>query len=258
MKKKSPTPYPDVNEILNLLFNKATEILKAQFVGMYLYGSLSSGDFNPASSDIDFLFVTDGILSEETISKLEVTHQEIWETGKKWAGKLEGTYVPKDLILRHEPNGAPCPIVNEGKFYIAPLGSDWIIQQHVVREYGVIIVGPDPKTLIDSVRADDIRGAVHGILNEWWFPILDDPAWLRDHESAYRAFAVITMCRALHALKHGTIVSKPKAVQWARTKLDEPWKQLASKAMAVSQRAEEDVPLNETLDFIRFIHERVK
>ncbi|HXD09520.1 MAG TPA: nucleotidyltransferase domain-containing protein, partial [Anaerolineales bacterium] len=55
IKPISPTPYAEVNQILALLLTNAKEILEDQFVGMYLYGSLSSGDFNPETSDIDFL-----------------------------------------------------------------------------------------------------------------------------------------------------------------------------------------------------------
>jgi predicted nucleotidyltransferase len=256
MKTISPTPYPDVNEVLHLLLINVKEILKDQFVGMYLYGSLSSGDFNPETSDIDFLFVTSDVLSEETISKLDAMHRETWATSLKRAGKLEGAYVPRELIRRHNPNGLACPTINEGRVYVAPLGSDWIIQRHVVREYGVVIEGPDPKTIIDFVSPDEIRGAVLAILQEWWFPMLEDPAWLRDHEHEYHAFAVITMCRALHALEHGTIVSKPKAVHWARTRLPEPWLSLIDKAVAASLHKNQGDFLNETFDFIRFIKEQ--
>jgi hypothetical protein len=60
----------------------------------------------------------------------------------------------------------------------------------------------------------------------------------------------------LHALTHGTIVSKPKAIHWAREKLETPWKQLIDKAAAVSHHDEIDISLNETLDFIRFIRDQ--
>lgn len=252
MKLISPTPYPEVNEVLNLLLTNVKEILKDRFVGMYLYGSLSSGDFDPETSDIDFLFVISDTLSGERISELEAMHKQTWATSLERAGKLEGAYVPKELIRRHDADGPACPTVNEGQFYVAPLGSDWIIQRHVLREYGVVVEGPDPKTLIDFVSPDEIRGAVLAVLQEWWFPMLDDPSWLRDHDSGYHAFAVITMCRVLHALDHGTIVSKPKAVQWARTKLQAHWNQLIEKAVAASRHEERDDFLNETLDFIRF------
>jgi len=258
MQRAKPTPYPDVNELLNLFLSKVKEILADQFVGMYLYGSLASGDFNPNTSDVDFLVVTGDRLSDKTISRLENMHHQTWATSLKRAGELEGSYIPMDLIRRHDPNGAPCPTVNEGKFFLDQRGSDWIIQRHVVREQGVIVEGPDPKTLIDFVSPDDIRGAVLGTLQEWWFPMLENPSWLREHESEYRAFAVITMCRVLHALENGTIVSKPKSIQWARDVLDKPWKLLIDRAVLVSNHASLDLTLTETLDFIQFIHEKVK
>jgi predicted nucleotidyltransferase len=253
-----PTIYPDVNEVLNLLLLNVKKILGDQFVGMYLYGSLSSGDFDPETSDIDFLVVTTKNLSDEKIAELEAMHQQTWATSPKRAGELEGSYIPKDLIRRHDPNGAPCPTVNEGKFFVDQRGSDWIIQRHVVREYGVIVEGPDPKTLIDFVSPDDIRGAVLGTLHEWWFPMLDIPSWLREHGNKYQAFAVITMCRVLHALEHGTVVSKPKAIEWARKYLGDPWRQLIDKAVDASRQETQDDFLDETLGFIRFVREQTR
>jgi predicted nucleotidyltransferase len=248
------TPYPDVNETLDTLLLAAKEILGRQFVGMYLYGSLSSGDFNPKSSDLDFIFITEGILSDETISMLEAMHKQLWSDGSKWAKKLEGAYVPKDLIRRHDPNGNLCPSVNEGSFYLARLGSDWVIQRHVVREYGVVIEGVEPKLLIDPVSANEIHQSVLGVLDEWWFPMLDHPEWL-DRGCEYHAYAVITMCRSLHALRHGTIVSKPAAAYWAQAEFPE-WSPLIQKAL-ISQSGESAPFLNEALDFVRFIKEQV-
>jgi predicted nucleotidyltransferase len=222
---------------------------------MYLYGSLASGDFDPKSSDIDFVVVTDDFLSGETISKLEDLHKRIWSNGLKWAAKLEGAYVPKDLIHRDDPNGHPCPTVNEGQFYVANLGSDWIIQRHVIREYGVVLEGPDPKSLIASVSSDEIRRSVLGILDEWWFPMLEHPNWLSDRGSEYHAFAVLTMCRSLHALKHGTIVSKPTAAHWAEIKFRE-WSPLIKKSL-IAQHEKANGFLDEALSFIRFTKNQI-
>lgn len=252
------TPYQDVNEVLNLLLTNAKEILKDQFLGMYLYGSLSSGDFNPETSDVDFLVITQQVLSEGIIAQLDAMHQRTWATSLKRAGKLEGAYIYKELIRRHDPNGLPCPTINEGKFYLNTPGSDWIIQRHVVREYGVILEGPDPKNFIDFVSPQDLRGSVMGVLKEWWFLMLEDPSWLRDNEDGDRAFGVITMCRVMHALETGTIVSKPKAIQWARTRLDAHWNQLIDRAVAVSGNQEQNMGLEETLDFIRYTKEQIE
>lgn len=257
MKIISATPYPDVNEILDLLLSNVQNILVDQFVGMYLYGSLSSGDFNPETSDVDFLVVTTDTLSDNKIAELEAMHQRIWAGGLKRASRLEGSYIPQKDIRRHDPNNAPCPTINEGKFYVDKPGSDWIIQRYIVRECGVILAGSDPKTLIDPVTADELRGAVLETLQEWWFPMVNDSTWLREHGSNYHGFAVITMCRALHALKYGTIVSKPVAVRWAKENLGHQWHKLIEQAVA-SQYGMHSEFLDETLDFIRFTKEFIE
>lgn len=245
-----PTPYPSVNKVLNLLLARENAILGPQMVGMYLYGSLSSGDFDPKSSDIDFVVVTEDSLAPETVSALKEMHQKLWASGLKWAAKLEGAYLSKSLMRRHDPLGPECPAVNEGVFYLGCCGSDWIIQRRVIRECGVVLSGPDPKTLIDPVSANEIRQAVLSVLDEWWFPMLENPSWLAEHGSEYHAFAVISLCRALHTLRHGTIVSKPVAAKWAQAKFEE-WSALIEKALA-AQAGSQPGFLVETLSFLRF------
>ncbi len=253
-----PTQYPEINHILDLLLSNATKVLGNQLVGMYLYGSLSSGDFNPESSDIDFLVVTTSTLSDKAIAELRSMHHRIWKSGLRWASKLEGSYIPKRDIRRHDPRSAPCPTVNEGKFYLDKRGSDWIIQRHVIREQGITLAGPDPKTLIDPVGPEDIRRAVKGVLLEWWAPMLEDPSWLKNHGSEYHAFAILTMCRALHALEHGTIVSKPVAARWAQKELGERWSQVIERSLAQPVGYEDHDLYKESLEFIRFTMDTVR
>jgi len=257
MVSKHPTPYPDVHEILQILLDEVRNVLGEQFVGLYLYGSLSSGDFHPDASDIDFLVVTTDSLSDEIVAALESMHDRIWETGQKWAAKLEGSYIPKDHLRRYEKSGVAYPTVNERKFYVATHGSDWIIQRLIIREEGVILAGPDPKSMIDPVNPDDIRNAVTGILKEWWFPMLDEPSWLEKHEVPYHAYAILTMCRALHALEHGTIVSKIAAANWAKHKLGDKWPQIIEHSLATRLGSREFELLDDALELIRYTMERV-
>ena len=252
LEQVKPTPYQEVNEVLCLLLIHVKEILGEQFVGMYLYGSLSGGDFNPETSDIDFLVVTANVLSDEITSQLETMHKQLWATGLKWAGKLEGAYVPSELIRRHDLDGTACPTVNEGQFYVAKLGSDWIIQRHVIRENGVVMEGPDPKTLIDFVGPDEIRRSVKGVLEEWWFPMREDPAWLTACGGNYHSFAILTMCRALHALEHGTIISKPAAARWAQDKLGERWRRVIEQALDPQMPGEGVNLLEDALELIGY------
>ena len=251
----NPTPYPEINEILTLLLTRVKAVLGKQFTGMYLYGSLSSGDFDLTSSDIDFAIVTEDILPQKTIVKLESMHQEIWQSGLKWAAKLEGSYLPKDLMRRHNPNGPACPTVNEGSFFLDQRGSDWILQRHIIRECGIVVNGPAPKTLIDPVSPADIRQAILGLLDEWWFPMLSNPTWLRERGSEYHAYAVISMCRALHGIKHGIIASKPAAARWAQTEYNQ-WHMLIEKSIA-TQAGTHPGFADEALAFISFCYAKI-
>ncbi|MFY2158011.1 nucleotidyltransferase domain-containing protein [Cytobacillus firmus] len=49
---------PDVMEIVNHLLEEVKLLLKDNFKGFYLHGSLAMGGFNPEKSDVDILIVT--------------------------------------------------------------------------------------------------------------------------------------------------------------------------------------------------------
>ncbi len=243
-----PTPFPDVNAVLHRLLADAQDVLGDQFVGLYLYGSLSSGGFNPQSSDIDFLVVTARDLPSAMVDKLAAMHQELARSPLKWAAKLEGSYLPLAYLRRYDPNAPPCPQINEGRFYTAVHGSDWIIQRHILREQGVALAGPPLQPLIDPVPPAEIRQGVRGILQEWWAPMLDDPTFLERPE--YQAFAVLTMCRALYTLAHGRVASKPVSASWARQQLGAEWAPFINQALAWPQEPQPDI-LPQTLELIR-------
>ncbi len=247
--KSSPTPYSDVNAILDLLLTHVQVVLQAQFVGMYLYGSLSSGDFNPKSSDVDFLVVTTEDLSESDFTALEEMHTQILNSGLKYAPKLEGSYISVNALRRFVPNDTPRPTLNEGKFYWDSHGYDWVIQRHIIREQGVIVAGPDPKPMIDPVMPGDLRQAIREILRSWWQPMLDDSSFLQ--HSGHQAFAILSMCRIQHGLHFGTIVSKPVAAAWAQTELGDYWAGIIEDALQWHPGVEFD-HLQEAVELIRF------
>ncbi len=250
-----PTVYPDVNAVLHVLLSGVQAVLGNQFIGMYLYGSLASGDFDPQRSDIDFVVVTADVLPEEMVTALEAMHARVAASGLKWAAKLEGAYIPLRAFRRYDPTDAPCPYVNEGSFRVGHLGSDWVIQRHVIRGQGVVVAGPAPQPLIDPIRADDLRRAVLATLREWWVPMLQDPD-PRLHRGEYQAYAILTMCRALYTLQYGAVVSKPVAARWAQGALGERWAAMIGRALARRRDGGAVLCLDETLDFVRYALER--
>jgi len=249
-----PTPYPDVNAVLRVLLSGAQTILGDHFIGLYVHGSLAGGDFDPQRSDIDFVVVTAGELPGKILSALEAMHERITVSGLQWATKLEGSYIPQHALCCYDPTHALHPSLRvDGSFGVDQHGSDWVIQHHIIREQGVVVAGPAPKTLIDPVQSNDLRRAALGILREWWSPQLYDSARLRSSE--YQAYAILTMCRALYTIRYGSVVSKPAAARWAQQALGERWAALIEQALAWRRDAQLD-NLNETLDFIRYTLER--
>jgi len=77
-----------------------------------------------------------------------------------------------------------------------------------------VLAGPAPRTLIDPINPDDIRQAVKGILHEWWFPLLDDLSWQKNHGSEYHAYTILTMCRALRAVPPIHRIGNTFVLQW--------------------------------------------
>jgi hypothetical protein len=243
-----PTPYEEVNTILLVLLTNIQAILGPQLVGLYLYGSLSLGDFDPASSDIDFLAVTEEDLSEEALEQLRAMHATIASSGLPYATRLEGSYIPRQALRRYDPTNARHPTIGtDWPFQVGLHGSNWILERQIVREHGVIVCGPSPQTLIDPVPPQEVRAAVCEQLKNSWQPRLNDRDWLRPRH--YQAFAVLTLCRALYTLQHGTVSSKPQAAAWTQEVYPQ-WRPIIEKALTWRSQHE----IDDLADTMTFLH----
>jgi hypothetical protein len=199
------------------------------FVGLYLYGSLASGDFNPQSSDIDFVVVTREEIPDTFYPALETMHRRIWDSGLEWANKLEGTYFPLKSMYLHNVNDPPRPHVNNCKFFVSKQETDWVINRHTLRESGVTVSGPEIRPYIAPVTPEQIRHCVIEGLRTDWAPRLDDREWLK--RPANQPFVVLTNCRALYTLRYGTLRSKPVSARWALKALGKRWQTLITEAI---------------------------
>jgi hypothetical protein len=259
----NPTPYPDVNAVLHDFLSGIHAILGDQFVGMYLSGSLALGDFDARRSDIDFVVVTDTEVSGDDLAALRAMHDRFNAGDSPWATEVEAAYIPRDALRRYDPARARHPHIERGAgeaLDLDDLATDWIIHRAIVREHGVIVAGPDPRTLIDAVSAQDMRRAVVELMEVWWGPMWNDPAPLHRHSIGYQAYAVLTMCRILYTLDIGGVVSKPVAARWAQEALGGRWSPLIEQALAW-RKDRPDLPggdIDETLDLVRYTYERCR
>jgi len=261
MKTISHTPHPAVNDILDLLHSNIKEILDGLFVGMYLFGSLANGDFDQ-HSDIDVLVVTKDEISNHIFSSLQEMHAWLANIDSPWATQLEVSYIPQKALRRFDPADKLHPHMDRGNgesLHMLAHESDWVIQRHILRERGITLEGPSPKTLIDPVSQNDLRQAVVTVLPLWVKPILEDPLQMKSR--GYQSFVVLSLCRMLYTLQYGTIISKPVAAQWGRDTLSKHWTPLIERAWLGRQNPGLEAQTEDvigTLDLIRYTLEYSK
>jgi predicted nucleotidyltransferase len=242
---------PEAVEILDLLVPSIQEALGSNIVGVYLRGSLATGDFDPITSDIDFFAVTDRVVSEEEFDRLVRLHKRLAEHSNRYGDQLEGAYIDRTAARRFHP-GERHPTVYRGEeFGWSEHKENWVLERWVVREQGMTLLGPEPKTLIDPISSGELREAVRSVLKIWteWVADPDDPDWLLP--LSHKAYVVETMCRALYTLECGELCSKPSAVAWALETIPEPWRSLVERSQR--WRTDDTRDLSVTPEVMRFV-----
>lgn len=247
-----PTPYPTLNALLTDLLAGARATLGDDLIGLYLDGSLALGDFDPATSDVDFIAAIAQPLSAAQFDALAAMHCQLRDSNRPFATELEGSYIPLPALRRHNPADATFANHERGPDEVLKYTrhhSDWVIHRYTVREHGRALFGPPPATLIDPISPDDVRRATVEVLRSWWGTPDAAEAIARAH-AGYLTYVVQTMCRALYALERGEVVSKRAAAEWALTTQDVRWRALLSRALRweLSEEIKDD-----TLAFVRHV-----
>jgi hypothetical protein len=230
LSEREPTVYPELNVVLRNLVAGAQAILHDEFVGAYLQGSFALGDADE-HSDVDFVVVTRDELSHGQIDQLELMHKRLHELRVPWAQHLEGSYIPRDSLRRMDP-GVTYPFLDNGASEL-----EWnehcntAVVRWILREHGIVLDGPDPRSLIDPVSAEQLRAeAMKGVHEyaEWAGEPTEAGAMSRWKQS----YLVLTFCRLLHGTQTGTVVTKREAGEWAVRSLDPEWASLIQAALA--------------------------
>jgi len=224
------TPHEDVNDILARLASGLTDILGDGLVGLYLTGSLTYGDFDRGSSDIDYLAVLEQPITARQRQALVQLHAEIGRRYPEWRERIEGSYVTRQMLPNIRPPGVGRPYVNGGGFWEPdpPYGNEWLLNLYVLRECGIALIGPEPAALVGPVAIADVREASRRDLVEEWLPKADDAAAFAD--SHLQAYATLTLCRILHRAANDSVASKRVASAWVRERYGEPWRSLVARA----------------------------
>jgi hypothetical protein len=129
----------------------------------------------------------------------------------------------------------------------------WNVHRHILRERGITIIGPDPKTLIDPVTPTALKKAMLPALSGWATYLLNHPQEIRHR--GYQSYIVLTLCRILYTLQSGDVVSKLKSANWAKEAIGGTWKPLIEDAWEgrhASQMPPDPDAIRQTQDFIKY------
>jgi len=257
-------PYPELREVLADFAEEVAAELGKKLVGIYLVGSIASGDFD-LDSDVDFLVVTNDELTEANMEALQDIQIKIHDMDCYPAKHLEGSYI--SLVDLNDRD-----TVGEKKIFYFDNGStmyefsthdnQWHVRW-ILRECGIPILGPSPETLLGVIPLDKMYDEIKAamiLIMEYFQADIDRPLSFWNSRFG-QPFAVLTCCRMLHTLHTGTVQSKKAGAEWAKGFVDPRWVTLIDQAwtdregvrfgVKIGQRADISL-LHETLEFIKY------
>jgi len=254
----SPTPYPDLNAVLQEMVSGIQSAFADCFLGAYLQGSFAVGDFD-IHSDVDFVIAIREGLSGEQVQALQRLHAGLFNLQCAWAQHLEGSYFPVGILKDYTQCGTPLWYLEHGYDHL--IQSDHcntIVVRWVIREHGVTLAGPDPAQLVDPIPTASLRIEILETITGWGQEIMADPEKINNR--FYQGFAVLSYCRMLHDLYTGQVGSKRAGADWVKASLDPSWRGLIDRswdsrpnpAHSVRQPTDPE-EVKRTLEFIRYI-----
>ena len=249
---KQLTAYPHVNALLDNILSRMQPILGTKLVGLYLYGSLVTGDFDDYLSDIDLLAATTDDIDTDEFEALRAMQDDIVTRDQQWQERIEIAYLSLHALKTFRTETSKIAIISPGEpFHIKDAGNDWLINWYMVREKGVTLFGHPTANIIDPISKAEFLQAVKQQVREWG-------EWM-DHMQSRpaQAYAILTMCRALYSMTNGEQVSKLQAAEWTAHQHPD-WSSLIRNALLWCQNAREenvdhDATLAETRQFVDYI-----
>lgn len=255
---KSPTPYPDLNQVLGELVRSIQDILTDDFIGAYLQGSFALGDFDE-HSDVDFIVAIRDELTNSQVSSLQAMHGRIFDIDPGWPQHLEGSYFPADILKDYKRSGEKLWYLDNGHRQMERSEHcNTVLVRWVVRESGVTLAGPPPKTLVDPIPVEALRQDIYHTIIWWGNHFLENSEQYNNR--FYQTFLVLSYCRMLHDLINGYPGSKLAGAEWAKRNFDKRWHGLIDRTWAGRPKPEIQVrqpadtkDFKSTLELIRYV-----
>jgi hypothetical protein len=211
--------------VVEALASEIGRVLGDELLGLYLYGSYVRGGFDPEVSDLDLLAVTRDDVDGLDLAGLERMHADFVRRYPDWDDRLDVIYIGGGTLHSFRANQGSLAVISPGEpFHVTGDVADWLMNWYHVLESGVTLFGPQPGGLIPAITWDEFAVAVARYVD-----------WFRSEIAAgrgagYRAYAVLSTCRALYAVRNGKPASKQEAAAWVKERMPE-WARLIDAAL---------------------------
>jgi predicted nucleotidyltransferase len=191
----------EVAGLLGRLRDRLAE--RGDLVGIYVYGSLATGDYSPAASDIDVIAVVAREPDKAMTRELTQLHRNLAGTGGPF-GQLHCLYVAVETACDPERLCA---------YWFGDRMTQWVVKLITRAELaaaGVALHGPWPPPGVTAPAVADVQAAAHGEVTSIWGPMSRKrKPWLQDSEVDH---ALVVLPRAAALLTTGELITKGEAI----------------------------------------------
>lgn len=216
--------------MLDLVREAVATVAGPSLVGLYLFGSLATGDFDAGVSDIDLLTVLTDTPNEGLVGRLRRMHADLARANPAWEDRIEVVYVSTRGLATCRTRPTIIAVISSGEpFQVVEAGRDWVLTWYPAREDAVRLLGPPIDALIPPIPSAEYLEEVRRYLMRFPNRLPDDV------QPGSQAFLILTMCRGLYGLRFGERRSKRAAAAWAQ-EVYPRWADLIGRAFGWRQR----------------------
>jgi predicted nucleotidyltransferase len=201
---------PSALSIVAATRDAIAETVGPPLIGIYVYGSLATGDFEPHVSDLDLIAVLTETPDEPLVAHLGPMHERLARANPEWVDRIEVDYVAVDGLGHCQTRSTTIARISPGEpLHLLEAGRDFLLDWYPARRDAVGLLGPPIDLLIPEISEaeylDELRGYLAGFLERF-----DE-----DASAGSQSYAVLTMCRGLFLLRDRERLSKREAARRA-------------------------------------------
>ena len=216
---------PQVAQVLERLVAGVSLALRDSLIGIYLYGSLVTEDFDAQVSDLDLVVILNQGLDDAGFRALHNLHQQVIRRFPEWDDRLELAYISLGALKTFRERNSRIAIISPGEpFHQVDAGHDWLISWYMLRETSVALYGPDIVSLIEPIEPAHYIDAVRTHIEAY-----RDSAMSAESKS-FLSYIVLTTARGLYTVLHNQPTSKIKSAAWAAQSFPQ-WATLIDQAL---------------------------